>query len=201
MIFELNEYQLSIMKDKFNSIVLKIISVIKFHCLRFFYFIKLFRYLAIIYPLQRYWWRGSHTTCIISIIWILSMMTASPLLYYARAVPFNYSGLDLYDCREEWEGEISSRIYTVILFIITFIIPFISLTFLYGSIGIKTFKNIQPGESLTAMERVQYRKKIKVFLFIYVFSIKFDNNNSNNLQFCRVNYLNINYESFPLHEA
>jgi hypothetical protein len=129
------------------------------------------------------------------------MMTASPLLYYARAVPFNYSGLDLYDCREEWEGEISSRIYTVILFIITFIIPFISLTFLYGSIGIKTFKNIQPGESLTAMERVQYRKKIKVFLFIYVFSIKFDNNNSNNLQFCRVNYLNINYESFPLHEA
>jgi hypothetical protein len=93
-------------------------------------------------------------------------MTASPLLYYARAVSFNYSDLALYDCREEWEGELSSRIYTVILFVITFIIPFISLTFLYGSIGIKTFKNIQPGEGLTAMERIQYRIKIKVFLFI-----------------------------------
>jgi hypothetical protein len=90
-------------------------------------------------------------------------MTASPLIYHARAVPFNYSGLALYDCREEWEGEISSKIYTVILFIITFIIPFISLTFLYGSIGIKIFKKIQPGETLTAIERVHYRIKIEVF--------------------------------------
>ncbi len=111
------------------------------------------------------WWSGSHTTYIICIIWILSLMTASPLLYYARAVPFNYSGLTSYDCREEWEGELSSKIYTVILFTINFIIPFISLTFLYGSIGIKTFRNIQPGETLTAMERVQHRIKIKVFLF------------------------------------
>jgi hypothetical protein len=93
-------------------------------------------------------------------------MTASPLLYYARAVPFNYSGLALYDCREEWEGELSSRIYTVILFIIAFILPFISLTFLYGSIGIKTFRNIQPGEAFSAMERVQHRIKIKVFILI-----------------------------------
>ncbi len=113
--------------------------------------------------MQRNWWRESHATYIISIIWILSLMTASPLLYYARAVPFNYSELALYDCREEWEGELSSRIYTVILFIITFVIPFIALTFLYGSIGIKTFKNIQPGEALTAMEGVQHRIKIKVF--------------------------------------
>ncbi len=93
-------------------------------------------------------------------------MTASPLLYYARAVPFNYSDLALYDCREKWEGELSSRIYTVILFIIAFILPFISLTFLYGSIGIKTFRNIQPGEAFSAMERVQHRIKIKVFILI-----------------------------------
>jgi hypothetical protein len=90
-------------------------------------------------------------------------MTASPLLYYARAVPFNYSGLALYDCREEWEEELSSRIYTIILFTINFIIPFISLSFLYVSIGIKTFKNIIPGESLSATQRVQQRIKIKVF--------------------------------------
>jgi hypothetical protein len=95
-------------------------------------------------------------------------MTASHLhyIYYARVVPFNYSGLDLYDCREEWEGELSSKIYTVILFVITFIIPFTSLTFLYGSIGIKTFKKkIQPGEILTAMERARYRIKKKVYFF------------------------------------
>jgi hypothetical protein len=92
-------------------------------------------------------------------------MTASPLLYYARAVPFNYSGLALYDCREEWEGELSSKIYTVILFIITFVIPFFTLTSLYGLIGIKTFKKIQPGEMLTTMKKVHYKRKIKVFFF------------------------------------
>jgi hypothetical protein len=90
-------------------------------------------------------------------------MTSSPLLYYTRAVPFNYSGLALYDCREEWEGELISKIYTVIIFTITFIIPFISLTFLYGSIGIKTFKKVQPGETFAAMDGIRQRIKIKVF--------------------------------------
>ncbi len=86
-------------------------------------------------------------------------MTSSPLLYYSRAFPFNYSGLALYDCREELEGELSSKKYIVILFVITFIIPFTSLTFLYTSIAIKTFKRTQPGETLTAMERAQHRIK------------------------------------------
>ncbi len=117
--------------------------------------------------MKLYWWRESHTTYIICFIWILSLITASPLLYYARAVPFNYSGLALYDCREEWEGELSSKIYTVILFIITFVIPFFTLTLIYGLIGIKTFNKIQPGEALTTMERVRYRRKIKVFSFLY----------------------------------
>jgi hypothetical protein len=118
--------------------------------------------MIVVYPLKNWVWKESHTTYILCIIWILSLTLASPLLYYARAVPFNFSGLALYDCREEWEGELISKIYTVILFGITFIMPLISLTFLYGSIGIKTFKKIQPGKTLTAMRRVQHRMKIKV---------------------------------------
>jgi predicted membrane protein len=119
--------------------------------------------MAVIYPLKNYWWKKTNTTFIICFIWTLSLLTASPLLYYSRAVPFNYSGLALYDCKEEWEGELKSRIYTVMLFVITFILPLISLTFLYGSIGIKTFKKIKPGETLSSKERVRYRRKIKVF--------------------------------------
>ncbi len=119
--------------------------------------------MAIIYPLRHCWWRRLHTTYIISVIWILSFIIASPLLHYARAVPFNYSGLALYDCREGWEEELSSSIYTVIIFTITFFIPFTSLTFLYGLIGIKTFKKVQPGETLTSVEGVRNRIKIKVF--------------------------------------
>ncbi len=110
---------------------------------------QLLRYLAIVYPLKHCWWGGSHTNYIICTIWILSLLISSPLLYYTKAVPFNYSGLALFDCREEWEGELSSKIYTVILFVITFIVPFSSLTFFYGSIGFKTFKKVQPGERIT----------------------------------------------------
>jgi hypothetical protein len=124
--------------------------------------------MVVIHPLKNCWWKETNATYIICIIWILSLITASPLLYYTRAVPFNYSGFTLYDCREEWEGELSSRIYTVIIFVITFIIPLISLTFLYGSIGIKIFKKIQPGETLNDMERVRDRRKIKVYFRIKI---------------------------------
>jgi hypothetical protein len=128
--------------------------------------------MAVKYPLKNWWWKKTNTTYIICIIWILSLITASPLLYYTRAVPFNYSGLALYDCREEWEGELNSRIYTISIFIITFILPFISLCFLYGSIGIKIFKKIKPGETLNDIESVRYRRKIKVF-FIFIYSFIF----------------------------
>jgi hypothetical protein len=124
--------------------------------------------MAVIYPLKHCWWNKTNTTFIICFIWNLSLITASPLLYYARAVPFNYSGLALYDCREKWEGELNSRIYTIAIFIITFIMPFTSLTFLYGSIGIKTFKKRPPGETLSFKESVRYRRKIKVIYHKYL---------------------------------
>jgi hypothetical protein len=121
-----------------------------------------FRYMAIVHPLKDFWWCESHTTYIICLIWILALATSSPLLVYSAAVPFNYTGITLYDCREEWEGELSSMIYTMVLFVITFIIPFAALTFLYGSIGIKTFRHMQPGEAHTSRDRAQQRIKIKV---------------------------------------
>jgi len=125
------------------------------------------RYMAIVFPLRYCWWCESHTIYIICIIWILSLATSSPLLYYARPVHFRYGEIELYDCKEEWEGELSSMIYTMILFIITFIIPFTALTFLYGSIGVKTFRHIQPGEAHTSRDRAQQRVKIKVLLICF----------------------------------
>ncbi len=124
--------------------------------------------MAVIYSLKHCWWKKTNTTFIICFIWILSLLTASPLLYYTRAVPFNYSGLALYDCREEWEGQLNSWVYTITIFIITFIIPFTALTFLYGSIGIKTFKKKPPGETLFSKESVRYRRKIKVLYHKYL---------------------------------
>jgi predicted membrane protein len=54
---------------------------------------------------------------------------------------------------EEKNRRENSFLRNILLFIITFIVPFTLLSFLYTSIGIKTFKKTQPKETLTAMER------------------------------------------------
>ena len=149
------------------------------------------RYIAIVYPMKYCWWCESHTIYIIGIIWTLALIIASPMLIYARTQPFQFGcehwllfcliyelannlghfwwiAQTLYDCKEEWEGTPISMVFTVVLFVVTFIIPFIALTFLYGTIGVKTFRHIQPGEAHTNRDRAQQRIKIKVCPFVSI---------------------------------
>jgi hypothetical protein len=44
----------------------------------------------------------------------------------------------------------------------TFALPFLALSFLYTSIGVKTFKHIIPGNADSARDEAQLRTKIKV---------------------------------------
>jgi hypothetical protein len=104
----------------------------------------------------------SHTNLIIVAIWIFGVSLASPLLFQARASPFQYGNDTLYDCREEWEGKLSGKIYTAIVFGLTFILPFVSLSFLYGSIGITIARHQSPGNENLAKDRALSHTKIKV---------------------------------------
>lgn len=84
------------------------------------------------------------------------------MLTNAKTIKFEYGQFKLLDCREQWEGQTSGMIYTGIIFFITFVIPFTALTFLYGSIGYKTFKHIQPGNSYSIKDKIYQRTKVKV---------------------------------------
>lgn len=95
-------------------------------------------------------------------IWINGIALASPLLYQARAVPLQYGNQTIYDCKELWEEQISSKIYTILLFALMFIIPFLLLAFLYGSIGFTIFKRIPPGNADTARDEAQDLMRLKV---------------------------------------
>ncbi len=120
------------------------------------------RYFAIVYPLESVSWLENHTFTIISIIWISGIAIGSPLLYEARAVPLQYGNKSYYDCRELWEEQITSKIYTILLFALMFIIPFLLLAFLYGSIGVKIINRISPGNADTNRDEFQVLMKFKV---------------------------------------
>jgi len=102
-------------------------------------------------------------------IWLFSILVASPLLMEARASPFQYGNDTLYDCREEWEGKLSGKIYTGIVFTLTFIVPFIALSFLYGSIGITIARHRSPGDDDSTKDQALSHTKIKVSSIMLIF--------------------------------
>ncbi len=77
-------------------------------------------------------------------------------------MPLQYGNKSYYDCRELWEGQITSKIYTILLFALMFIIPFLLLAFLYCSIGVTIVNRISPGNADTNRDEVQGVMKLKV---------------------------------------
>lgn len=120
------------------------------------------RYFAIVYPLQSSIWIETHTNHIIASIWMIGTLLGSPQLIQGRVTEFRYGGHLFYDCREEWEGELAGKLYTAVLFGVTFIFPLLALSFLYGSIGITMMKRISPGNANISRDESQLLVKIKV---------------------------------------
>jgi hypothetical protein len=96
---------------------------------------------------------------------IAGFSLGSPQLIQSRAVEFTYRDEKLYDCRELWEEEFGGKVYTAFIFIITFVIPFFALSFLYVSIGLTTFRHIVPGNADSVRDQIQQQNKIKVNVF------------------------------------
>lgn len=120
------------------------------------------RYFAIICPFKNLVPFERHTKWIIALIWIFGMTIASPHVFISRAMPFNLTGAQILDCRETWEGQMGSKVYTTVVFLFTFLIPFIALTYLYVSIAIKAFRHVIPGNADASRDQAQLRNKIRV---------------------------------------
>lgn len=103
----------------------------------------------------------------IAVIWVVSIALGSPLLFVCRAVHFTYAGNDYHDCRELWDGQTGSKVYSAVIFVATFLVPMIALSFLYTSIGVKTFKHMIPGNADLSRDEQQMRTKIKVKVFLF----------------------------------
>ncbi|XP_054157285.1 neuropeptide Y receptor type 5-like [Oppia nitens] len=129
------------------------------------------RYLAIVYPFRQLLCFERHTKFAITIIWIIGIALSSPLLIESRALEFKYRNKILYDCRELWDQELGGKVYTGLIFITTFIIPLIALSFLYISIGVTSATNTVPGNS--NRDHVQQQNRIKIVKMLVILVISF----------------------------
>ncbi|KAH8864702.1 Neuropeptide FF receptor 2 [Schistosoma japonicum] len=148
--------------------------------------ISLNRLFGIINPLRIDHWRSRHqhslTICIIISIWAIAFSGSTVQLFATRThkQEETQNQLELHGgystdrklCQESWNGDDYKRsIYTVVLFLIIYIIPLGIQTSTYGYISFRLWNRKTPGESIKGVENMRIKEKkriIKMLAFIVV---------------------------------
>lgn len=139
------------------------------------------RYFAIIHPL------GTANKCIsikcnkycknrfrkllsIVVIWIFGLCAGSVQLLFTKVVPFPFGSQTLYDCRENMP-ESFAKFYTIFLFLFTFAIPLLILTYVYTTIGYQVWRHVAPGNPNTSRDHNNNmtRKKVTLQNYKYIY--------------------------------
>ena len=109
-------------------------------------------------------WFKSHRSLIICLIWIMGVSIGSTQLFISRSNSFEYGGQQFYDCKEQWiHGSESGKVYTIIVFGLTFILPMAILCLVYTLMGCTLIRHHLPGN-----ETIQHQfalRRIKVCSF------------------------------------
>lgn len=133
--------------------------------------ISIDRFMAVVFPLRRT--ALSHKArYVLAPIWIISIVICSPLLYVNKME--EHEG-EFY-CYEEWapllESETAGRYYTVIQFVLFYIVPLIVATVLYSCIAFKVWNRQVPGRRHLPRARcysVARRKLLRMLIIIVCF--------------------------------
>lgn len=124
------------------------------------------RFRGIVFPFQP---RLRHTTVrkIIISIWLVSLVTAMPLMFVAGTVHKDNNVF----CDEEWPSAASSRFYWIAMFLVQYILPLFVMTILYGVAGWKlqkrtTFVSINSTAEIARQRQSQKITKMLVALIL-----------------------------------
>ncbi|XP_018654664.1 putative neuropeptide receptor [Schistosoma mansoni] len=146
--------------------------------------ISLNRLFGIISPFRFDHWPSRHqkslTICIIISIWAISFSGSTVQLFATRTQRQgqNTNPLEQKEgysagrklCQESWDGDDYKRsIYTVVLFLVIYIIPLGIQTSTYGYISFRLWNRKTPGESIKGVEDMRIKEKkriIKMLAFI-----------------------------------
>ncbi|CAH8579255.1 unnamed protein product [Schistosoma turkestanicum] len=146
--------------------------------------ISLNRLFGIISPFRIDYWPSRHqkslTICIIISIWIIAFSGSTVQLFATRTQRQGQNSnqiegqegylTDRKLCQESWNGDDYKRsIYTVVLFLVIYIIPLGIQTSTYGYISVRLWNRKTPGESIKGVEEMRIKEKkriIKMLAFI-----------------------------------
>ena len=115
------------------------------------------RFIAVMFPFYRRltYRRGKY---VISGVWISAISLACIQLFIGKT---HLNG-DITMCDEHWPTELSRKIYTVFILLLTYIMPLTILSITYLVIGIILWKRTAPGNCHVERDMHQLRAKIKV---------------------------------------
>ncbi len=137
--------------------MIQINNIVMLH-LQYFYF---FRFIAVIYPLKQRITK-TRVRLVIALIWILAICIALAQLVVGRATQSFYAG-EYYDqCSEQWASDVHRNIYTVLLFLFTYLIPLVILTLTYYKIGLILWQRRIPGHSYALRDQMRVNSRRKV---------------------------------------
>nr|XP_027195805.1 RYamide receptor-like [Dermatophagoides pteronyssinus] len=124
--------------------------------------------------------KSSHTKSVIIFIWIMSGLIASPILIATKISPVIYVNETYVECTEDWSfldptnSHSIGTIYTIIVFVMTFILPVVALTYLYGHIGIIVYRHKFPeGNDNRVTNQNLTQTKVKVLKMLLLLVISF----------------------------
>ncbi|XP_076372875.1 RYamide receptor-like [Tachypleus tridentatus] len=112
------------------------------------------------YPLSLQWTK-SKGTIIIVVIWTVACGVSSVQLIHGRAEVFFLQDQMFYDCNEVMD-EFDSKLYTLVVFAVTFLLPMLVLTYAYVALGMKMWRHRSPGNAHDIRDSHQHRSKTKV---------------------------------------
>ena len=134
--------------------------------------IALDRYFAINFPFRKLILQN-HCKAFIATSWIVPGVSSLPM-FVANNVIIETDGFIL--CIEEWPSPLDSmksyRNYTIVLFVIFYLLPLIAISLIYSCIFSKLWKRKQPGNFLSSRSESVFsrsrRKTLKMFLAVVI---------------------------------
>lgn len=125
--------------------------------------ISLDRYIAITHPLRPRMTK-SHAKIIIGIVWVIALLTALPILVLSRLKQPSekFSICEQYLCTEDWESNEEELLYSIILLVLQYAVPFVALVFTYTWIAIVVWGKRTPGEAEDLRDTRMASRKRKV---------------------------------------
>lgn len=95
-------------------------------------------------------------------------MIGFPIVIYTDTHTFEFNDTTYNDCRETFSME-GGRLYTIFLFMVTFLLPIMILVYVYCRICFYLINTSAPGNADQTRDRVCIDKKMKVSEIIIVF--------------------------------